>query len=891
MVRQVKREFVDLETITDERMADIPGIVPSSSVESTIQSDDAEMTDYNASQTTVHTESSRRQTSIRQHSSENISTVSDNGLEIMGQGVKELVQAVQKLRHLGIEDLGLPLPKIVVVGDQSTGKSSLIEGMSEIKVPRNVGTCTRCPLEINITECSGTGDPWTCEVSLFKKYFFEKTYSKANLGKTAEERATRTRPLGACWVLQEPENFPFATVSSKGQVASVLQLAQLATLNPSSPYEKYLPGKADPGDSMQVKFSPNVVRLDISGPLLPTISFTDLPGVISVPEIPEEHYLVELVKNLVKEYIKDDNCIILLALPMTDDPTNSTASSLLRKVKAERRTVGVLTKPDRRQQGESQVQWLEMLKGQRFQLGSGYFVIKNNPDSSVDHATARAEEREYFLKEEPWAKAWNRFSDRFGTLQLQTFLSQKLTDLIIKSLPRVTEQVQRKAAAIDNELETLPEPPTGNLSILIMQSLIDFETNIKSLIDGDISTSITGEVPGSFFWKDWNNLAMTFRGRMADSRPVLMMNDSTDTVVMRAPIQHRHPETIDLDEELSDAGIASQYGQKRRRISDSSHELIAKEEQPTPSKRRIAGIPLFTPEKKVSKIPNSDKRFATRFSLRQIRDIIQEGIPGLPGQIDTRTVDRVIRMSLQNWDEPLDQFLNQVEQLCCDMFLKQVNQIFGRWRATGLYGQVVETCNSFLKDVMASQRQAAKRALQLELYKPATFNAEGLKIAEEKALNQIEASRHHYRALVYVNQQEQRNAKGNGGLSKEEKVAKISDTQLGPDPYSQEVHLMGSVRGYYECAFSRIVDVVCQGVQGELFLSCRNEIGPVMKERIGILKPDANTRCTVLLAVDQESQERRIQLVKEKAVIGEAQDWLEGLTKDAENVVATGLLS
>ena len=43
-------------------------------------------------------------------------------LEVLGRGVKELVQAVQDLRHLGVEDLVLPLPKIVVVGDQSTGE-------------------------------------------------------------------------------------------------------------------------------------------------------------------------------------------------------------------------------------------------------------------------------------------------------------------------------------------------------------------------------------------------------------------------------------------------------------------------------------------------------------------------------------------------------------------------------------------------------------------------------------------------------------------------------------------------------------------------------------------------------------------------------------------------
>lgn len=51
------------------------------------------------------------------------------GLEVLGHDLKELTKGARKLRQLGIEELGLPLPKIIVVGDQSTGKSSLIEGI------------------------------------------------------------------------------------------------------------------------------------------------------------------------------------------------------------------------------------------------------------------------------------------------------------------------------------------------------------------------------------------------------------------------------------------------------------------------------------------------------------------------------------------------------------------------------------------------------------------------------------------------------------------------------------------------------------------------------------------------------------------------------------------
>lgn len=56
----------------------------------------------------------------------------DTGLEILGGGMRRMVDLVNRLRASGIEDLGLPLPRIAVVGNQSAGKSSLIEAISGV---------------------------------------------------------------------------------------------------------------------------------------------------------------------------------------------------------------------------------------------------------------------------------------------------------------------------------------------------------------------------------------------------------------------------------------------------------------------------------------------------------------------------------------------------------------------------------------------------------------------------------------------------------------------------------------------------------------------------------------------------------------------------------------
>ena len=48
----------------------------------------------------------------------------------LGREVKMLVEFVKDLRHLGVEEsIKLPLAKLVLVAEQSAGKSSLIEGL------------------------------------------------------------------------------------------------------------------------------------------------------------------------------------------------------------------------------------------------------------------------------------------------------------------------------------------------------------------------------------------------------------------------------------------------------------------------------------------------------------------------------------------------------------------------------------------------------------------------------------------------------------------------------------------------------------------------------------------------------------------------------------------
>lgn len=72
-------------------------------------------------------------------------TASIDGLQTAGQ--RKLLDLVDNLRRAGLSSI-LPLPQLVVCGDQSSGKSSVLEGLVEIPFPRKENLCTRFATEI-----------------------------------------------------------------------------------------------------------------------------------------------------------------------------------------------------------------------------------------------------------------------------------------------------------------------------------------------------------------------------------------------------------------------------------------------------------------------------------------------------------------------------------------------------------------------------------------------------------------------------------------------------------------------------------------------------------------------------------------------------------------------
>lgn len=90
---------------------------------------------------------------------------------LAGASLEKVSNKLAVLEHLrGVsEDIDIDLPGVVVVGEQSCGKSSLIENVSGIQFPRAQNTCTRMPCVLQLLSDSEVQEPYA-QVSMDSKF-------------------------------------------------------------------------------------------------------------------------------------------------------------------------------------------------------------------------------------------------------------------------------------------------------------------------------------------------------------------------------------------------------------------------------------------------------------------------------------------------------------------------------------------------------------------------------------------------------------------------------------------------------------------------------------------------------------------------------------------------
>ena len=146
------------------------------------------------------------------------------------------------------------IPKVVLLGEQGSGKSSLIEILTQIPLPRSINNekGTRCPIEIHLSR----GDEWRCSIFLRN-------------------------------IQGRPQNFDETT--DKDIVPLLLSHAQHAAFNLTNSQLLRLSVADPPAYLVPLgSVSRNVVEVKITGAGVDAI-FVDLPGLSPIPLQPV-HY-------------------------------------------------------------------------------------------------------------------------------------------------------------------------------------------------------------------------------------------------------------------------------------------------------------------------------------------------------------------------------------------------------------------------------------------------------------------------------------------------------------------------------------------------------------------------------------------------------------------------
>lgn len=206
--------------------------------------------------------------------------------ELQSEEQRRVLDIVSDIRKCGL-DAVLSLPQIVVCGDQSSGKSSILEALTEIPFPRADNLCTRYATEISLRR--DAVDSLTIKVI-------------PDGSRSADE--------------QDEINKYSETIVDFSDLPAVMENA------------KNVMGISETGSA----FARDILSIEIAGPNRPHLTLVDIPGLIHSSTKGVTEADVATVSDITDRYIKQPRTICLAVISATNDAANQKILELVRKV-------------------------------------------------------------------------------------------------------------------------------------------------------------------------------------------------------------------------------------------------------------------------------------------------------------------------------------------------------------------------------------------------------------------------------------------------------------------------------------------------------------------------------------------------------------------------------
>jgi GTP-binding protein EngB required for normal cell division len=374
--------------------------------------------------------------------------------DLQSNDTRNLLDIVDNLRSQGISKY-IDLPEIIVCGEQSSGKSSVLEAISGVTFPSKDNLCTRFATELILRR----GPPSPIKICIIPGSNEERSpEEKIRLSEFKREISVSAEDL---------------------ELNEVIESAKVAM---------------GIDDSNKV-FSSDILRLELSGPEQPHLTLVDLPGLFQAGSRTQSDEDSDTVKSLVLSYMRSPRSIVLAVVSAKNDFNNQAITKYSREIDPNGlRTLGLITKPDTLDKGsDSERFFVELAQNKEVNFRLGWHVLRNR-----DYATRNSTLNERNFKEEEFFASgiWTSLHPtQVGIHSLKPRLSKILKDQILVQLPDVLSQIQNGIQDCHHRLEVLGASRTTlqEQQRYLLHLSQSFSKMVKASTDGLYSDPFFGD--------------------------------------------------------------------------------------------------------------------------------------------------------------------------------------------------------------------------------------------------------------------------------------------------------------------------------------------------------------------------------------------------------------